>query len=64
MLAPLVDIPLPPGRAAIAYVKLKNKLHHQILEKVDLVSLESMTEAQLRHEIAAIVEYTRTVLGS
>jgi pilus assembly protein CpaF len=39
-----------------AYVKLKNKLHLQILEKVDLASLESMSESQLRQEIATLVE--------
>ena len=42
--------------AAVAYVKLKNKLHHRILEKVDLVSLESMSESKLRQEIATLVE--------
>jgi pilus assembly protein CpaF len=42
--------------AVEAYVKLKNKLHLQILEKVDLASLESMSEAQLRQEIATLVE--------
>jgi len=42
--------------AAVAYVKLKNKLHHRILEKVDLVSLESMSESKLREEIATLVE--------
>ena len=39
-----------------AYVKLKNKLHLQILEKVDLASLESMSEIRLRQEIATLVE--------
>ena len=42
--------------AVEAYVKLKNKLHLQILEKVDLASLESMSELQLRQEIATVVE--------
>src|SRR6266851_3663796 len=42
--------------AVEAYVKLKNKLHLQILEKVDLASLESMSELQLRQEIATLVE--------
>ena len=46
--------------AAVAYVKLKNKLHHRILEKVDLVSLESMSESKLREEIAALVELLLT----
>ncbi len=41
--------------AAGAYVKLKHKLHQQILEKVDLASLESMSEIQLRQEIATLV---------
>lgn len=38
-----------------AYVKLKNKLHMRILEKVDLASLESMSESRLRQEIATLV---------
>jgi len=46
--------------AAVAYVKLKNKLHHRILEKVDLVSLESMSESKLREEIASLVELLLT----
>src|SRR6187431_1310782 len=46
--------------AAEAYVKLKNKLHHRILEKVDLVSLESMSESKLREEIATLVELLLT----
>jgi pilus assembly protein CpaF len=46
--------------AAVAYVKLKNKLHHRILEKVDLVSLESMSESKLREEIATLVELLLT----
>src|SRR6476619_1939362 len=46
--------------AVEAYVKLKNKLHLQILEKVDLAALESMSEARLRQEIAGIVEVLLT----
>ena len=46
--------------AAVAYVKLKNKLHNRILEKVDLVSLESMSESKLREEIATLVELLLT----
>jgi len=38
-----------------AYVKLKNKLHMRILEKVDLASLESMSESRLNQEIAILV---------
>ncbi len=38
-----------------SYIKLKNKLHLQILEKVDLASLESMTDLRLRQEIAILV---------
>lgn len=38
-----------------AYIKLKNKLHMQILEKVDLASLESMSESRLNQEIAILV---------
>ena len=51
--------PLPapaPAAALEAYVKLKNKLHLQILDKVDLASLESMSEIRLRQEIANFVE--------
>ena len=49
--------PQPTVSPAVeAYVRLKNKLHLQILEKVDLASLESMSEAQLRQEIATLVE--------
>ena len=43
-----------------AYVKLKNKLHLQILENVDLASLESMSELRLRQEIATLVELMLT----
>jgi pilus assembly protein CpaF len=43
----------PPAEA---YVKLKNKLHRQLLDKVDLASLEAMSESALRREIAAVVE--------
>lgn len=39
-----------------AYVKLKNRLHLQILEKVDLASLEAMSDLRLREEIATLVE--------
>ncbi len=42
--------------AVEAYVKLKNKLHLQLLDKVDLASLEAMSESALRREIAALVE--------
>ncbi|HWZ48056.1 MAG TPA: CpaF family protein [Herbaspirillum sp.] len=42
--------------AVEAYLKLKNKLHLQILDKVDLASLESMSENRLRQEIATLVE--------
>jgi pilus assembly protein CpaF len=53
----LQPTPQPMVSPAVeAYVKLKNKLHLQILEKVDLASLESMSEAQLRQEIATLVE--------
>ncbi len=51
--------PAPQATASPAidsYVKLKNKVHLQILEKVDLASLESMSEIRLRQEIASIVE--------
>jgi len=42
--------------AVEAYAKLKNKLHLDLLGKVDLASLESMSESALRREIAALVE--------
>jgi pilus assembly protein CpaF len=38
------------------YTKLKNKLHLDLLGKVDLASLEAMSESALRREIAALVE--------
>ena len=41
--------------AVEAYAKLKNKLHQEILKKVDLASLEDMSEHRLRQEIAALV---------
>jgi pilus assembly protein CpaF len=46
--------------AVDSYVKLKNKMHLQILEKVDLASLESMSEIRLRQEIASVVELILT----
>jgi pilus assembly protein CpaF len=46
--------------AVEAYVKLKNKLHQQILEKVDLASLESLSEHRLRQEIATVVSVLLT----
>src|SRR5258706_2849535 len=46
--------------ATEAYVKLKHKLHQQILEKVGLSSLESMSEIRLRQEIATLVELLLT----
>ena len=53
----LAPQPMPaPAPVLDAYVKLKNKLHLQILDKVDLASLESMTEIRLRQEIATFVE--------
>ena len=53
--------PQPTVSPAVqAYVKLKNKLHLQILEKVDLASLESMSELRLRQEIATLVELMLT----
>ncbi|MGB7479419.1 MAG: CpaF family protein [Burkholderiaceae bacterium] len=46
--------------AAESYLKLKSKLHLQILDKVDLTSLESMSESRLREEIATLVELMLT----
>lgn len=45
-----------PSPVIDAYLQLKNRLHLQILEKVDLASLESMTENRLRQEISTLVE--------
>jgi pilus assembly protein CpaF len=39
-----------------SYFKLKNRLHLQILEKVDLASLELMEDVKLRQEIGTLVE--------
>lgn len=51
-------IPLPTVSPSFdAYVKLKNKLHLQILDKVDLASLEAMSDLRLRQEIATLVEH-------
>ena len=58
-LAPASVQPAPPpgpSPAVEAYLKLKNKLHLEILDKVDLSSLESMSETRLRQEIATLVE--------
>lgn len=38
------------------FLQLKHKLHQQILERVDLISLEAMSESRLRQEIASLVE--------
>jgi pilus assembly protein CpaF len=60
-LAPVaVEQPAPQPKTAVspavdAYVKLKHKLHQKILEKVDLASLESLSEFRLRQEIATLV---------
>lgn len=60
VLVPMAEVPATGGLtkspAAEAYLKLKNKLHLQLLDKVDLVSLESMSEARLREEIATLVD--------
>jgi pilus assembly protein CpaF len=42
------------------YLMLKHKLHQQILDRVDLASLESMSELRLRQEIATLVELILT----
>lgn len=54
--------PLPSqfAPAVDSYLKLKSKLHLQILDKVDLTSLESMSESRLREEIATLVELMLT----
>jgi pilus assembly protein CpaF len=53
---------LPPqlAPAVDSYLKLKSKLHLEILDKVDLTSLESMSESRLREEIATLVELMLT----
>lgn len=60
VLVPTAESPATEGLtkspAAEAYLKLKNKLHLQLLDKVDLVSLESMSESRLREEIATLVD--------
>jgi pilus assembly protein CpaF len=59
VLVPVAEAPatsLTKSPAAEAYLKLKNKLHLQLLDKVDLVSLESMSESRLREEIATLVD--------
>src|SRR5258706_2655109 len=58
-MTPAAEQPAPEftlSPAVEAYLKLKNKLHLQILDKVDLASLESMSENRLRQEIATLVE--------
>lgn len=59
--APSNSPPASPDRAADAdvdaYIKIKSRLHLQILERVDLASLESMTELQLRREISTQVDW-------
>src|SRR5262245_49706012 len=52
---PISQPRLTTSPAVEAYSKLKHKLHKQLLEKVDLASLESMPETRLREEIAALV---------
>jgi len=50
-------VPEPARSAEMdSYLKLKNMLHLKILEKVDLVSLEAMSDTRLRQEIASLVE--------
>jgi len=53
-------LPSPVAPAVDSYLKLKSKLHLQILDKVDLTSLESMSESRLREEIATLVELMLT----
>ena len=58
---PSTSPPAPPDSAADSevddYIKIKSRLHLQILERVDLASLESMTELQLRREISTQVDW-------
>lgn len=61
----VVPVARPAAPAAMAmatpapsenYLSLKQKLHLEIINRVDLVSLESLSEASLREEIARLVE--------
>jgi pilus assembly protein CpaF len=58
---PSTSPPASPDSAADPdvddYIKIKSRLHLQILERVDLASLESMTELQLRREISTQVDW-------
>ena len=51
---PLLRNPLTP--AADSYKALKGRIHLRLLEKVDLIALESLAPDKLRQEIAVMVE--------
>ena len=58
--APFMPVPaerkrVDGGADRETYLKLKSRLHLQMLERLDLTALESMTESRLRQEIAAAV---------
>jgi pilus assembly protein CpaF len=55
----LEEQPAPDAAASPVmgvYVKLKTKLHMQLLEKLDLVALETMSEGRLREQISSAVD--------
>ena len=55
----LEEQPAPDATASPVmgvYVKLKTKLHMQLLEKLDLVALETMSEGRLREQISSAVD--------
>jgi pilus assembly protein CpaF len=55
----LEEQPAPDAAASPVmgvYVKLKTKLHMQLLEKLDLVALETMSEGPLREQISSAVD--------
>src|SRR5262245_11339861 len=45
-----------PGIGQSAYQELKVKIHQKLLDRVDLVVMESLTSERLREEIALLVE--------
>jgi pilus assembly protein CpaF len=51
-----LGIPVPQAPAAESYKALKGRIHLQLLEKLDLLVLESLAPNALRQEIAAWVE--------
>lgn len=55
----LAELPAPDSVASPVmdvYVRLKTKLHMQLLDKLDLAALETMSESRLREQISSAVE--------